>query len=106
MNNYTVGDTVSIRATLYKNGAVEDITGYTIKGAIVGKDMKTLALGSQIVNGIIYDAANGIVDFTFPKTDTDSILPGDYWLEIQAEVLGTTTTYDRVMIHFYNGAIA
>lgn len=106
MNNYTVGDTVNIRATLYKNGAVEDITGYTVKAAIVGKDMKTLAAGSQIVTCTIVDATNGIVDMTFPKTDTDAILPGDYWLEIQAEVTGTTTTYDRVMIHFYNGAIA
>jgi len=106
MNNYTIGDTVEIQATLNKNGAVEDITGYTIKAAIVCKDMKTLALGSQVITCSILDAAAGVVKAVFPKTDTDTIVAGDYWLEIQAEVAGTTTTYDRVLIHFYNGAIA
>jgi len=105
VNNYTIGSTVTIHVTLLRNGVPEDITGYAIKGALVCRDMSTLAKGTEIIDGVILDAKAGNVRLQFPKKTTDKIVPGDYWVEVQATVDDVSTTYDRVQVRLLKGAI-
>jgi len=105
-NRYTVGDDISISGTIVHNGVVQDIAGWTLACAIVKPDMKTLATGSSVVAGVLTgDGSDGKFSIEFPSTDTDSIVPGEYWLEVQATVAGKVKTMDRVKIQIQASAI-
>jgi len=73
------------------DGSAKDITGFTVKFALARTDangepitssplIDLSSSGSQVV---ITDAANGVVQVTLGGSDTDSIVPGDYYFELE-----------------------
>lgn len=105
MMTATVGDDIVVNAVLMLNDQRENVTGYTLKAAIVQRDKKTLAPGTSIVDVVILDAAAGLVSATWPRSTTIDIPPGTYYVEIQASIGGLLTTYERDELILEPGAI-
>jgi hypothetical protein len=97
-NRYSAGDDIVLPMTVYHNGVVQDISGWTIKAAIVDMGRKTLANGTAVVDCTITDGPTGEFTATFPADETDVIVPGDYYVEVQFTNDGKIRTPDRVKI--------
>jgi len=104
-NRYTAGDDIIIAGTINHNGVVQDISGWTLKCAITKTNMKDLATGTSIEDGVIVDGLAGRFSVEFPSTDTKDIVAGDYWLEVEATVSGKVRTMDRVKIQIFAGSV-
>ena len=105
MQHHTVGDDISIRATLLLNNEPLKLGGYIVQAALTKPDKKTRATGTDIVDGVIASADEGIVDFMWPRAQTADITPGLYFLEVQVTAGGLRTTWDRVEVYLDPGAI-
>lgn len=106
MIRVTVGDDITIQATLLLNSTPEDLTDYTsVKAAMVMLDKKTIATGTSVVDAVIVDAVAGLISVTWPRSETASIVPGLHFVEIQSEIFGKRVTYERVQILVESGVI-
>ena len=89
------GDDVSLLVTLKKNGATFDMTGATVKAAIVDNSRSVKLTGdvAQSSGTAGADWANSLVAVRFSSTDTAITATGPAWIEIQVEAGGLKTTW-------------
>ena len=86
------GDSTTFRITIQNNGAVFDVTGYSCKLTV--KEQKSDSDANAIIGpitGVIFDAANGLVDFTISTSDSD-VEPGSYFYDVEITSGGNTHT--------------
>lgn len=102
----TVGDDITLLATLKLNGQPENVGSYTVKAAIVKPDKTTLAEGTGIVTATIIDPAAGLVSATWPRATTAAIVPGLHYVEFEATIGLLKETYERVEILIEPGVIS
>lgn len=79
----TRGDTYRIRRTVKVSGVAVNITGWTFK-LTVNAEVNPADDTNQIaqIDGTLFDAVNGIVDFVPLSTDVETA--GHYYFDIEA----------------------
>lgn len=97
MNEYSVGDRISIDATVKLNGAVLPLAGATVKAGLVLTSLTGLAPVPVAVCSIL-DEPNGRINMVFESADTINLEPGPVLIEVQVTRGGAPETCDFVEI--------
>lgn len=97
---YAVGDDIDLVADVLLNGVAPPypLTGATIKAAIVKPGKSELAPGTSVVTCTVDSVTTNRITAFWPRTQTGSLVPGPYEVEVTVEAGGRENTADRVTI--------